>query len=390
MFKSHFVGPTRSQLLQLPCILRPSSSPLSYHHRQNSSLSSIKSELIARRLPLIYDYLTPQPSHLLNVSLADFLPQAPKAESTSHTNPPPRDNLTLPTTLRPTILAPTHHLIYFPPPIPSSQLLPDGTDPLQSPGLPFVRRMWAGGAVRWNKDDKHWLRLDGRRAVCVEGIRDVMIKGQGGDEKVFVGIERRVGRCGEEEGEESVRKRLWMEEEGEDGESGVVERRNIVFMKEKSKEEAADAAKTPGKVVKPTHPPTFTHTLISPASLLFRYSALTFNAHSIHLDPSYSRSIEGHRNLLVHGPLSFTLLISLLRHHLGTEYPDETVMITDVEYRNLSPLYADEKLKLCGRRVEDGRYEIWAETPEGGLAVRGMARTMRLGKKGAKGTLDNS
>ena len=40
---------------------------------------------------------------------------------------------------------------------------------------------------------------------------------------------------------------------------------------------------------------------ISPV-FLFRFSALTYNAHRIHYDRDYARDIEGYPGLLVHGP----------------------------------------------------------------------------------------
>lgn len=87
---------------------------------------------------------------------------------------------------------------------------------------------------RWDQ-----LSLGGRRYACVEGIRSVDVKGKPGVEKVFVGIERRIGiPFGDGyEGEEDLRKRLWSEEEDEFGGSLLVERRNIVFMRERSVEE---------------------------------------------------------------------------------------------------------------------------------------------------------
>lgn len=130
--------------------------------------------------------------------------------------------------------------------------------------------------------------------------------------------------------------------------------------------------------------PDFTHTLTPTPSLLFRYSALTFNAHAIHLDLLYCRTVEGHRNLLFHGPLSFTLMTLLLQNNLPAKS-----RIAEIEYRNLAPLYCDEPVKLCGRKSPDngngnagkgrgegeGKYELWVETPEGGLAVKGTAYT---------------
>lgn len=223
------------------------------------------------------------------------------------------------------------------------------------------------------------LLLDNRRVACVERIRDVTVKGREGEEKVFVGIERRVGVCTrEDEGEDSVRGRLC---EDEFGESALIERRNIVFMREAPRRAVQDGPeKESAQKSKTLKPPAegnaveFRHTFVPDSKLLFRYSALTWNAHAIHLDTSFCRDIEGHRNLLVHGPLSFTLMITALRHHRLEK--DEEVEF--VEYRNLAPLYAGEEMSVAGRRKEEGKYEVWAETPEGALAVRGLVRTRRV------------
>lgn len=165
----------------------------------------------------------------------------------------------------------------------------------------------------------------------------------------------------------------------------MIERRNIVFMRGRTAEEAgAEVERARGKMLFPQNAPDFTHTLTPTPSLLFRYSALTFNAHAIHLDPLYCRTVEGHRNLLFHGPLSFTLMTLLLQNNLPAKS-----RIAEIEYRNLAPLYCDEPVKLCGRKSPDngngnagkgrgegeGKYELWVETPEGGLAVKGTAYT---------------
>jgi 3-methylfumaryl-CoA hydratase len=48
-------------------------------------------------------------------------------------------------------------------------------------------------------------------------------------------------------------------------------------------------------------------------ALLFRYSALTFNAHRIHYDLDYCRTEEGYAGLIVHGPLQATYALELAR-----------------------------------------------------------------------------
>ena len=50
-------------------------------------------------------------------------------------------------------------------------------------------------------------------------------------------------------------------------------------------------------------------------TLLFRFSALTFNAHRIHYDRTYATTMEGYPGLVVHGPLTAVLLMELVRFH---------------------------------------------------------------------------
>ena len=243
------------------------------HIRKSSTQSILHKELTSRKPNIIYDYLSPTPSHLLNISLADFLPP-----SCYPANFKVQD-LTLPytTTLgdecSDTALLPqSHHLVYFSPQIPHSALLPDGTDPLQSPGPPFVRRMWAGGSLVFNTTSGEQLRLDNMRAACIERIVDVSVRGREGDEKVFVNIERRVGLAdtGDEHqidpdaessaiasGKGSVSDRNYMADQrllqrhrvdnnDNIGQASLVETRNIVFMREKDTATAKeDCARLP-------------------------------------------------------------------------------------------------------------------------------------------------
>ena len=351
----------------------------------------LQTELPARPKVVLYDDITPLNTHRLNISLASFVPESWVPQGIQ---PPEPDSSKF--------LPPAHHLLYFNSAYPEKQLLSDGTDPNQSPGPPFIRRMWAGGYVRWNPERA--ISVDSSRYACVEGIRDVAIKGKPGEQKVFVGIERRFGPVEKGETEDSVRERLWEESEDDFGVSRLIERRNIAFMHERTPEELArvkaeGAAPSPAKLLRRKLPiphiarcivrrmlvlgsltvniaqnaPTFSHTLVPTPALLFRYSALTFNAHAIHLDPLYCREVEGHRNLLFHGPLSFTLLVALLQNHISKS---NGASIASIEYRNLAPLYCSEPVKLCGREASNGKYEVWAETPEGGIAVKGTARVV--------------
>jgi 3-methylfumaryl-CoA hydratase len=48
-------------------------------------------------------------------------------------------------------------------------------------------------------------------------------------------------------------------------------------------------------------------------TLLFRFSALTYNGHRIHYDRDYARDVEGYPGLLVHGPLQALAMAWALR-----------------------------------------------------------------------------
>ncbi|PNS15426.1 hypothetical protein CAC42_685 [Sphaceloma murrayae] len=354
-------------------VLRPLS------RRWQSSYSHLEPEMQARKISPIFDDLTPLNSFRLDVSLADFLPGVkPPSLLPSPSSTP----LPIP-----------HHLLYFEPTLPAPSLLPDGTNPAHSPGAPFHRRMWAGGNVHYSSTNP--LRLNGQRAVCIEGIRSATVKGRPGEEKVFVGIERRLGQLSPSETqalasldpqqrdtatiaqlEDDIRGRLWRDNEDDMGDCGVLERRNIVFLQDgKPAAPSPSPSSTPKspKILKPNREPTlFRHSIVPDPRLLFRFSALTFNAHAIHLDPLFCREQEGHRDLLFHGPLSFTFMMVLLEKRLAGKES-----IAFVEYRNLAPLYCNEEVIFCGAEDGEGRYEVWAEGKDGGVKVKGSVRTVR-------------
>lgn len=89
-------------------------------------------------------------------------------------------------------------------------------------------------------------------------------------------------------------------------------------------------------------------TLTPDARLLFRYSALTFNTHRIHYDAPYAESIERYRGLVVHGPLTASLLLQLAAAELGAN------RLRSFSFRGLSPAIAGEPLHLVMKKTEEG------------------------------------
>jgi 3-methylfumaryl-CoA hydratase len=77
-------------------------------------------------------------------------------------------------------------------------------------------------------------------------------------------------------------------------------------------------AAKPGEASKPGEPasaPEWTRTITPDITQLFRFSALTFNAHRIHYDRDYTRDIEGYPGLVVQGPYTAMLLMDLALRH---------------------------------------------------------------------------
>jgi len=102
-------------------------------------------------------------------------------------------------------------------------------------------------------------------------------------------------------------------------------------------------------------------------TLLFRYSALTFNGHRIHYDQAYARGEEGYPDLVVHGPLTATLLQQFALQH-GPGRP-----LARFDFRGVTPLFAARTFHLEGRPLEDGGIALWARGPDGELAMSATA-----------------
>ena len=102
--------------------------------------------------------------------------------------------------------------------------------------------------------------------------------------------------------------------------------------------------------------------------MLFRYSALIFNAHRIHFDREFTQRDEGYPNLIVHGPLIATLLMDLGRRSV----PDKRM--TRFAYRAVRPSFTDgRQMTFQGRPEKDGPTQLWALDQDGFLAMQADA-----------------
>lgn len=105
-------------------------------------------------------------------------------------------------------------------------------------------------------------------------------------------------------------------------------------------------------------------------ALLFRFSALTANAHRIHYDAPYTTGTEGYPGLVVHGPLLVLSMLELVRR----EAPGRSVRA--LSFRLRKPVFCGERLLTCGESGEDG--EGGAGGAAGGRDGTGRGSGVRL------------
>lgn len=79
--------------------------------------------------------------------------------------------------------------------------------------------------------------------------------------------------------------------------------------------------------------------------LLFRFSALTFNAHRIHYDRPYAMQDEGYPGLVVHGPLIALLLAELAQRNAPRP-------LASFSFKGMAPLFDIGSVRLSGAHGE--------------------------------------
>src|SRR3712207_2925587 len=99
--------------------------------------------------------------------------------------------------------------------------------------------------------------------------------------------------------------------------------------------------------------------LLDPA-LVFRYSALTWNAHRIHYDADYARGEEGYPAAVVNGGITLQLLLDAATKRASAR-------LTGFSVRLNRALYVGDAVVLAGGAVADGRAKAWAADRDGNL-----------------------
>jgi 3-methylfumaryl-CoA hydratase len=223
-------------------------------------------------------------------------------------------------------LPPFWHQIYFWDAQPPSCLGHDGHPATGTgivPDMGLAHRMWAGGDLEFLAP----ITL-GRRAVRKSTMTDATRKEGRSGPLAFVRL---------------------LHEIEQDGRTCVREVQELVYRGPLPDERPAPpvAKQTPDASL----PVSFYTTL------LFRYSALTFNGHRIHYDLDHSTGPEGYKGLVVHGPLLATLLVGMADRAAGP--------LKRFQFRAVSPLMHFEKAQLC----MSGR-DLWVEGPDRRLCMQ--------------------
>lgn len=204
------------------------------------------------------------------------------------------------------------HWVYLLERRPQRDLGPDGhpTQGIPAPPGPGRRRMFAGGRV-----STHRPLLLGRAATRVSRV---------------VSTEEKQGRTGPLTFV-TVRSTY-----AQDGEVAIVDEQDIVY-------------RTPDSTLAPSEPGTTAPerrpapgpqlTLEVDTRLLFRFSALTYNAHRIHYDRDFARQ-EGYADLLVHGPLQALMMGELLRRN------GVPLVGRELSYRLVAPMVGPQTMTV--------------------------------------------
>jgi hydroxyacyl-ACP dehydratase HTD2-like protein with hotdog domain len=106
---------------------------------------------------------------------------------------------------------------------------------------------------------------------------------------------------------------------------------------------------------------------------LFLYSAASFNPHRIHYDREYA-AVEGHPDILVHGPLQGSWLTQYLTDWIGPR-----ARLRSVTWQNRASAFPEQDLEFHGRvtavRPErnEVELEVWEQTADGSVLMPGTA-----------------
>lgn len=231
-----------------------------------------------------------------------------------HDDPPPQEGDQIPPLSHWTQLLATHR---------QSELAEDGHARRGDfmPPVPLPRRMFAGGRTQFLKP----IRV-GEMARRTGRITDLVAKQGRTGRLVFVSVRQEI--------------------EGRDG-LALVEEQDIVYRDPPAPGTPAASGQRPAP-----RAPEHSRAYLPDDAMLFRYSALIFNAHRIHYDRRYTTEVEHYPGLVVHGQLVATCLADLAVREWGRP-------LASFRFRALAPLFDGARFTVAGAQ-EGESLTLWA------------------------------
>lgn len=228
-----------------------------------------------------------------------------------------------------------YHWCYFLPIHHQDELSSDGHPKKGGflPPIPFPKRMWAGGRLQFLAP----IRLN-HAIQRVSEITKIEFKHGKSGNMYFV----------------TVKHQIFSEDR-----PCIIEEHDIVY-REASNQIQAQSKTTPAPVNKHY---SYRKQIPMDSVSLFRYSAVTFNAHRIHYDRQFCTEVEGYPGLVVHGPL----LATLLMHVFQQENPD--MIIESFDFRAVRPVFDFNDFYICGD-IDDQDGKLWIEHADGQTAMQ--------------------
>lgn len=227
------------------------------------------------------------------------------------------------------------HWFFFNPSVPPERIGTDGHPEVGDflPPIALPRRMWGGSRLSFHRP-----LLAGRDAEKASRVVSVDLKQGSTGQLGIVRVAHEIIQ---------------------DDELCLSEEQDIVYRQASngSSSQASGPACPEGAMYRESIAPT--------PVMLFRYSALTYNAHRIHYDRDYAMRAEGYGGLVVHGPLTASLLAQFARRI--AQKPLKTF-----SFKGLSPLIDSEPFTLEAKASGEG-FDLWARQPGGGQAMQATA-----------------
>ena len=201
----------------------------------------------------------------------------------------------------------------------NDQLRPDGLA-YEDEALPFIdlpRRVWGGGSLKFINP----LRIGDKVSRTTKIIDQKNKSGSLGD-MTFVDL---------------------MNDYYVDGKLCLSEELTLIYLPERS--ELADVSE---KSVASRPLCDYSQSVSFSPHQLFRFSAITFNAHRIHFDPKHAQQVEAYPDQVVHGPIQTSIVLNCWQQN----NPGKTLKHIKLRCNGSAIVY--QTLHVQGVRDDDG------------------------------------